>query len=925
MLAFLLSTNLRGQQILQYGFEARDPVWAQGSWDAAYKEVLHRLTDETAHGGQRCEHIRVQAEKGTHIHYTFDIGKAPITEELHVSLWLKSNRPNIQLLCRVVLPREPNPNNVGEPLRFLVRCEPYQSTRWKMVTLRQPVKRLKEQQQLLRHRLNRDIVIDDAYIDRLVLNVYDGPGLTDVYIDDLEVGPVVDVRRPGAPVASGPRGPVQAAPAVNRRAAEVQLKGNHLFVSGQRFFLRGIRHTGTPLKTLRDAGFNTVWVDESTPDGTIEDAVNLGFWLVPTLTPPGDARVSGGPVEGTLTSNQQFARKVARFLEQDAVLCWDLGSNLDGRRFPDVARVARAFRATDPMRPLVADVYDGFSSYSRSLDQVLLGAHRWPLMTQLDMNGYRDWLVQRRRLAAPDTFCWTWVQTHVPDAVLRAAYDEAAPPAKEPLGPQAEQVRLLAYTAIGCGYRGLAFWSDRFLADSHTGRDRLLALAQLNQELQMIEPLLLKAEQTKEPLWIKTSHRDVRAAVIYAPSAVLVLPVWCGKGAQFVPGQAAVPELKMTVPQVPQSAMAWEVSPGHVQGHRPERVLGGAQIKIHNFSLAAAIVFTSDLEPTGLVVRLQDQQRRMAKLAAQWAQAEAQEELAKVEKVHAELVKIAPAIPDAEPILKRARDALNNCVEHRRNGDYGGACADAQVAMRALRILMRAHWDRAVREMDEPVSSPYAVSFYTLPRHWRFVKEVLARKPGANALPGGDFEAPPEVLQEGWTVQELTGTDAVVPVARRVKDGPKEGKQCLMLSVQARDPQLAPQALESTFLAIHSPVVRLQPGTLVRISAWVRCPNGVSSSPDGAMLFDSAGDEPLSLRFTKAIPGWKKFMTYRRVPASGELRLTLALTGLGIVYFDDVRIEPLVGASAPTPKAPPGPQANQPNRPSAAAVPQGRR
>ncbi len=923
-LVFLLSSGARGQQILQYGFEARDPVWVQGTWDAPYKEVSHRLTDETAHGGLRSEHVRVQAEKGSHIHYTYDVGKAPITDELHLSLWIKANRPNVQLLCRVVLPRERDPNKVGEPLRFLLRCEPYQSARWKMITLRQPVKRLKEQQQLLRHQLGRDVVIDEAYVDQLVLNVYDGPGLTDVYIDDLEIGPVFDLRPPGAAIpATGPRAGVPASPAVNRRAAAVELKGNHLMVSGQRFFLRGIRHTGTPLKTLRDAGFNTVWVDESTPSAVIEDAVNLGFWLVPSLAAPSDLR-AGGKLTGQLTSSNQFARNVARFLEQDAVLCWDLGSNLDTRGFPEVARVARAFRATDPMRPLAADVWDGFRSYSSSLEDVMLGAHRWPLMTSLELSSYRDWLVQRRRLAAPNTYCWTWVQTHLPDGFLRVAYDEKAPAPKEALGPQAEQVRLLAYVALGCGYRGLAFWSDRFLADSHAGRDRLLGLALLNQELQMLEPLLVKA--TREPIWVPTSQPEVSAAIIHLPGAVLVLPIWIGGGAQYVPPQAAVAELLVTVPAVPDSAQAWEVSPGRVQSYRVERVLGGMRLRLHNFSLTSAVVFTSDLEPTGLVVRLQDQQRRMGKIAAQWAQDQAQEELTKVEQVHAELVKVAPALPDAEPILKRAHLALDRCAEHRRNGEHTNAYGEAQVALRAVRVLMRAHWDRAVRDLDVPVSSPYACSFYTLPRHWRFVDEITKRSWGANLLKDGGFEAPPEVVQPGWQVQELTGTDAVVPVARRVADGAKEGKQCLMLRVTARTPLLSPQALESTYLAIHSPAVRLEPGTPVRISAWVKVSGGIGVSPDGAMLYDSAGGEPLAIRLIgqtrdraarpPSVPRtgkqgarppdppknveWQKFTVYRRVPASGEVRVTMALTGLGTVYFDDLRIEPLVAGATTT-------------------------
>ena len=98
------------------------------------------------------------------------------------------------------------------------------------------------------------------------------------------------------PATSPGREPVSAQPSVNRRAAEVQLRGGHLVVSGQRFFLLGIRHTGTPLKTLRDAGFNTVWLDESTPPGLVEDAVNLGFWIVPSVTPPGMPGRPGGPL-----------------------------------------------------------------------------------------------------------------------------------------------------------------------------------------------------------------------------------------------------------------------------------------------------------------------------------------------------------------------------------------------------------------------------------------------------------------------------------------------------------------------------------------------------------------------------------------------------------------------------------------------------
>ena len=64
------------------------------------------------------------------------------------------------------------------------------------------------------------------------------------------------------------------------------------------------------------------------------------------------------------------------------------------------------------------------------------------------------------------------------------------------------------------------------------------------------------------------------------------------------------------------------------------------------------------------------------------------------------------------------------------------------------------------------------------------------------------------------------------------------------------------------------------------------------------LFYDDAGGEPLGVRVIGAAGEWKQFHLYRRVPASGQMAVTLALTGLGVAYFDDVRIEPLVGGSA---------------------------
>ena len=210
----------------------------------------------------------------------------------------------------------------------------------------------------------------------------------------------------------------------------------------------------------------------------------------------------------------------------------------------------------------------------------------------------------------------------------------------------------------------------------------------------------------------------------------------------------------------------------------------------------------------------------------------------------------------------------------------------------------------------------------------------------ASILPDPNAKAPPPTKPGvpvsalgNWTVQQTT-LDAVNLEARFVSSNmakvtkpkkptlPKEryapssdtrkieapefpeptlGESILMLQCSAKSivnsknkVQPAPAALERTFLAVNSPPVRLPPGTLVRISGWVYIPGSIAASADGVLIYDSIGTESLGVRLTDNMPRWKQYHLYRRVPASGVVWVTLALTGIGTVYFDDVKIEPLI-------------------------------
>ncbi len=926
LLATAMSAS--GQHIHRNAFEARHPVWRKGPADGPFQELKHEMTGQVARTGQQSEFIQLTAEQGSHIHYLYPVGRADIADDLAATVWVRANRPGTQLVARVVLPREPDPNNLDQPSTTIIRGDTYKRAgRWDRLELRGVVKLVQQQQQFMNFEQKRPVNFDGAYVDQLMLNVYSGKGLTEVWIDDLEVGPLAEplthntrslpVGRPGAAkgaVKATPAGrpdPEKAAGPVSLqrpRDAVIELNQDRLQVDRKPFFVRAIRHSDTPMKVLRDAGFNTLVVDYAVPEETLNEAVSLGFWLAPEMPVLENESHLGDRPGDRLAVPSGLSREVQRYPQQEHVLFWYMGGGLVNEQADAAGRAAQAIRSADPYqgRPVAGGLWDGFTSYSRHLD--MLAVHRWPLLTGLELDQYRHWLMQRRFLARGGSYLWTWVQTHLPDWYVNLAFDYPTVQGfREPIGPQPEQIRLLTYVALSAGYRGLGFWSDRFLANTHHGRDRLLQLALLNQELEMLEPMLATAAH---PSWIPTRHPEVMACVMRFEGGVLVLPIYLGKGSQFVPGQLTAANLKLVVPEAPQDAQVWEVSPGNVRPLESQREAGGIHVVVPEFGLTTALVLTSDVNAVdgGLIGWLQQKAAKSRRMAAQWSCDLAAEELRKVETVNQQIEALGLGVPGAHEKLKEAKQRLQNAqlARSRSHGsqiDLRESYLEAQRALRPLRALMWKHWDKAITGLDSPVCTPYAVSFFTLPRHYQLMQEVQSASAGPNILPQGSFEEAEAGAAASWITNQVNLDPEVELSGEIAREQPQQGQRCLKLQIKPRDPKAVPAAFERTYLAVSSPAYRIQPGTIVRISGWVRVPKPIEASADGVLLFDSIGGEGLAVRLTGATP-WRQFSLYRRVPASGTVGVTMALTGIGAAYFDDIRIEPLHPNGGPTAQRP---------------------
>jgi hypothetical protein len=945
---------VRAEQIHRHGFNGRQTALVRGDANVRVDEQEHDISTLSFKSQPSSEHIKLTAEAATgdsaYIYYYYDTPQAPINELLTAGVWVKATKTGIQLRARVVFPREPDPANPQLPLTSLIVGKTYDKSRsWEKLTLDDVPELLNKHLPVLQARIGRAVNATDAYIDRLVLNLYAGPGSVDVWVDDLDIGPVKE-RTDNATIGNTgiPVGRTKPSVPFGAHGRQVEQRGGAMFVDGKPFLFRAIRHSGTPLYVLRQAGFDSLWLPPDVSPELLDEATREGWMVIPSV-PLSTAQPND--TAGVNRDADAMAQVIKKFGGID-VLYWDLGRGLKADQAERIFQTCDALRSQDSRRPRGADLFDGIQANSPNLDVV--GVHRWPLFTNLDMLRYRDWLSQRKTLTSVRATYWTWIQNHVPDWYIATVMGQKPTDAfTDPIGPHPEQVRLMAYIALASGCRGLGFWSDRFLADSHQGRDRLQGMALLNAEIDMLSPAIMTLSD--RPLWLPTSEKNVRAALLQGQRGAVLLPMWFGPNTQFVPDQGSVNSLKITVPLIADGADPWRLTPAGVEclANSAKKIVGGTELTIPEFDYVCPIVFTNDR--AGLVVWWQDYVRKYGRLAARWALDMAAVEYEKVYITYSKLKGMGiQGNNNTERLFVLAANYHEEARQNFAAELYSKSYLGALRALRPLRVLMADYWTKAVATLDVPTSSPYAVSFFTLPRHWELFRELQNRKPGENLLPYGEFELDGRIPQAGVRVDTLSGwtsrsgsaeTDRVTVDAKLissqfleekaeprkppkpvkgiwqagreihppdegfVRPTPELGKSLLRLEVRRvvefdkegkpKEPQQVP--LENTFLAVDSPPVKLPPGTLVRVSGWIKIPTDIAASADGVLFYDSAGGEPLGVRLRESTE-WRQFHLYRVVPASGQISVTIALTGVGKAYFDNVAIEPMVPVeTAPVP------------------------
>ena len=862
-----------------------------------YQIELHQRVTDQPHSGQRCERLSVRGNGGTSIYIAHEIGRPLVIDELLPTVWIRSDRSGLQLLAEVVLPRTQDPRT-GRPVSTLIAGSSYTNVgSWQQLRLEGVPRLVTRQARVLRTEMGPRVDEREAYLTRLVLNVYGGPGATNVWIDDLEITGYVPRpeyldRQDVAVVADAPGGPGQAMPVSESLAAAVappgtpepstvEMAGSVLLASGRPLFPRIIQYRGEPLSFLKRLGFNAIWVDVQPSTELLNQVSLANLWIVCPPPPLINPVSEGGPVVPANVIGPQYRR----------VLAWDLGRGLFSGELESTRRWAEQVRAAERHghRPLIAQAEGDLRMYSRYVDLLLFG--RQPAGSSLELIDYATWLRGRPLLARPGTPLWTTVQTQLSMSVGESLY-ALDPQRPAPLVLPGEQVRLLAYTAVASGSRGLLFESATPLTSGDLAtQQRAMSLELLNLELALIEPWVAGGTVTAT---LGGSPTEIIGAMLRTDHARLLLPIWAASGAQYCPGQSAARNVPLVVPGVPESCSAFEMVPGELRPLRHKRVSGGMEITLDEFGLTGQVLLTQD---PGVEAEFTRRAAAVGPRAAQLQRILAIERLDAMRQVTAELASRLNAPKQAVEWLATARQYMQACDTQFTAHEYQAAYLSAHRAMRAMRLLERAYWEAAVLKLPSPVYEPATVSFATLPWHWKLLDRVAASQPGPNLLPGGDFEDLAASIHDGWQ-HFKHDCDGVQSSADLTKEARHSGKLGLQLAARPVDPQNPPAMIEAAPLWMCSPAVPVQPGDLVVIHGWVKIPSPLTGTTDGLMVFDSLAGPALAERIGRT-SGWRELTLYRLSARPGRMNVTFALTGLGEAWIDDVTINVLQRVARP--------------------------
>jgi hypothetical protein len=831
--------------------------------------------DPAGKGG--AEHIILSAPPGVSAPLAYNLPPVSVIAETKLVARVVCSRPGVQLAAMVVLPRSID-SRTGKPREVLLRSgKTAPAGNWQEIIVDDLPTQLADQARIVRAQ-RQQADEHEAYVSQVVVLAPGGPGVTEIWVDDISVQGVI-ARRPDAVATTQTNVVVQ--PVSSNVPAPHPVADANQQLAKPPAVPRVIQWQGESFELLKSLGFDAVWLGRTPTDSEQAEALRLGLLLV--CPPPPASQMKG-----------DFKRQFP------AVMTWDLGPLDDpaGIEPVDAWRKALLEHQPEPARPAMLRPSGMVREASRLADLVLisrptLGSTRtWPEQAA--------WLGQQSRLVRPGTPIWAGFETQASrrfsSQIANLRSDAAAA-----VVPASFQQLSMATTAALCMMpRGFCFQSQASLAGaSAENRMRALALELTNLRLGLVDPWVAAG---KTPLAARSTWPEVTGLLLKTERSHLIVPLRWGRhdsksngpakptnSGQKNPGQHC-----FDLPGVPETSEAYVISVSGSHRVPGRRVTGGLRVSVDDLPDDAFLLITEDGFAYSHVERyLREHAPRAAQARVELAslrQRQAAQALAELPMLH--------QVAGVKQLLAESETRLNAANELLKRQDHAAAFAYATDAERLLENALEAS-SAAITAAATNTTFPSPVDWSTLSDMARVAQLAAQSAASAQPLPGGEFEDLTELLADGWQRME-NAPPGIETAVRLSPEAPARGAHCLELQVKRLSADGAPPPMPTPPVWATSPPLKAPPGHMIEITGFARVADVPIGSPEPLLIFDSVGGEESAVRLSSA-PSWTPFRLIR-VPAAGsEVRLTIALGGVGKAQIDSLayRFIPLPNASSP--------------------------
>ncbi|MDX1926406.1 MAG: hypothetical protein SFV81_07810 [Pirellulaceae bacterium] len=891
---------------MQDSFEGGVPRWKFVESDSSAQLTLQEISLVSPHGGQTSEMLQVASGNGTFIYVAYPIEPCVVVDEFQPRLWTRCASAGLRVGVRIVFPSSFHPVTGGR-LTAIAWGDTYSDPgQWQALKLTNLQKLFEAEVVALRQRYGPNIVIEDAFIDSIVMNVFTGPGNYRLLIDDLNLQGHISLPSVGRSI------PVNWREAWLWRPESVNPEGR--FWNAMNRPEVWLQYQGESLPWIKSLGITGLVVGRVPSEDQLRVIQDAKLSVVCPLP----------------QANVSYTASTSA-----AIRGWLIGAALDSSQTAlareQVNRVAQM--PAELKRPVFGEALEQYWAFSRIADEVIV-----PIpdsMSAGDSLDHLTWL--RTQLASTTRRGRGWVATNIgvdPQwlkqyrSAQRIVESEAFTSDNEayeiPTDPRT--LRHQVVQSIAAGATGLTLRSpgpdergndklpQGLELNTKPGRAQVASLRWTMNDLTLWGPWIVAGQQVRAP----TANRaDYLTNAWILHNSYLVIAQKIRTTGDSISDPARAQPLICATSVATNTRQVFRVTAGEYERIDAAAAPGGLQWTVNQPADIETFIISENPNVTRYV------NRHLAETRV--SVAEDQLELATYQLNLASDLLIA-RFPEGGAmeargqfsLQTRARRQLEEGLQALRSGSASAATTRALQSLATSQMILD-DGERAARSsLVSRQSSPFVLHPAALKYHWKLAQACARSQWRDLPIAGADLTSLDAMLKSGWTQEQRLQDQAEM----RVEWIPptSQSSQGLRLAAYEKGEATLPGGYEGASLRIRSAAAQVKEGQLVRIKARARIQVASQDPSSGLLVYDNQVGPGLG-QLVRGQPGeLKEIELYRFIVRDGELRVLAECRGPCDIVLESLSasvIEPATNRQS-YPTTPVKPSVNLPvNNPSA--------